>query len=96
MNGYGQIRNVEKIYAKYITCLLYTSEWGISGSNNYDSSRKGIDVKYGRYNSDRTVSTLLTWKAVEPVSYTHLDVYKRQTKWCLLCERTSDKQDVQS
>lgn len=41
------------------------NEWGISGSNNYDSSRKGIAVKYGRYNSDRTVSTLLKWKDVE-------------------------------
>ena len=26
---------------------------------------------------------LLTLQALEPVSYTHLDVYKRQDFWCL-------------
>lgn len=40
-------------------------DWGIGGSSDYDSSSKGLEIRYGRYFSDIHASILLKWKDVE-------------------------------
>ena len=40
---------------------------------------------YARYYLGMTVNKIAEVEGVDPVSYTHLDVYKRQLEYCGLC-----------